>query len=139
MTNSQRLAIVRSHLLRWLSENVSSAETPQPRIVSESILIRDGFYGGRSFHAVVGEESFRGTWFMEPDELKVRNSQGEVVGVFQGEQIEAAADPSDEVETQHPELAPDEQPVSLPMPQIAAAEDLDENTGNDQQQVPKAA
>ena len=132
MTNSQRLATVRAHLARWLSENVAAEEASAAKIVSESILIRDGFYGGRTFHAVAGDQPFRATWFMEPDELKIRDGQGEVVAVFQGDQIEAA-----------PEQSPasgdeDDRPVSLPMPQVAAAESDRENDEGDEA-LPQAA
>lgn len=156
MTNSQRLATVRSHLLRWLAENVSPTDAEKPRIVSESILIRDGFYGGRSFQAVAGDDSFRAAWFMEPDELKIRNHRGEVVGVFQGDQIVASdeAEPVQDapveqpvpveepvpVEAESPERSSedggtDERPISLPMPQVAAAAEADEAASGPQTDV----
>ena len=141
MTNSQRLAAVRDHLRRWLSEQVgrqtsvsgveealepetldpepqesgqsedsgessmgqqegavSPTTAPKtdllttvnpPEINSESILIRDGFYAGRTFEATVGGESVRATWFLEPDELKIRGPQGNVLAVFGGNEIVA--------------------------------------------------
>lgn len=89
MTNSQRLATVRSHLRWWLAQNAvgqnAGATTESEAILSESILIVDGFYAGRTFEAA----SHRATWFMEPDELKIHDQNSSVAAVFQGDQITA--------------------------------------------------
>ncbi|MEM6473181.1 MAG: hypothetical protein AAF802_26705 [Planctomycetota bacterium] len=89
MTNSQRLAIVRAHLTRWLNQQYESEDAPQAavQLLGESILIVDGYYGGRTFRARVGESLLTATWFMEPDELKIRSSDGEVLASFQGEEM----------------------------------------------------
>ncbi len=136
MTNSQRLAIVRSHLLSWLGENGSERDSAAPQIVSESILIRDGFYSGRSFHAAVGDQTFRAIWFMEPDELKIRNAQGDVVAAFQGGQIKPP-EPQTAV-ADSPQVA---SPISLPMPQPApaAAESHQGEQESENDPLPKAA
>ena len=91
-----------------------SAETPE--ISSESILIRDGFYAGRTFEASAGGDLFRATWFMEPDELKIRDPQGNVLVVFQGDEI-VATPLTVPIATDDPA---DRETVSLPM--LPAAE-----------------
>ncbi|MCO8123590.1 hypothetical protein NHH03_17730 [Stieleria sp. TO1_6] len=134
MTNSQRLATVRAHLQRWISENVSpsqsNADQSDAGIVSESILIRDGFYSGRTFDAT----THRATWFMEPDELKIQGPDGDVVAVFRGEEIIAAAPQTAPQTAQRNEneddSAIDDGPVSIPM--IAAA-DVEVETQSDAQ------
>ncbi|QDV81786.1 hypothetical protein [Planctomycetes bacterium TBK1r] len=176
MTNSQRLATVRAHLQHWLAANVmprpcqtatESAEASQEqmtqeiqsqpdhedetdaKIVSESILIRDGFYAGRTFHATAQGETFRATWFMEPDELKIHGAGGALVASFQGEQIVANAPVLEDavlqdavseepaLEDQDECSATDSGPISIPMP---AAENESNDQDSDQQgQIPKAA
>ncbi|PAY16191.1 hypothetical protein CKO51_27845 [Rhodopirellula sp. SM50] len=174
MTNSQRLATVRAHLQHWLAANVmprpcqtpadatESAEETQEqmtqeiqsqpdhedendaKIVSESILIRDGFYAGRTFHATAQGETFRATWFMEPDELKIHGAGGALVASFQGEQIVAEAPVLEDAVSEQPVLedqdessAADAGPISIPMP--AAENDSSDQDSDQQGQVPKAA
>ncbi|KAA5540269.1 hypothetical protein FYK55_21830 [Roseiconus nitratireducens] len=141
MTNSQRLANVRAHLQRWLSENGGAVDPDSPGadaagIVSESILIRDGFYAGRTF---VGQ-NHRATWFMEPDELKIHGSDGAVVAVFRGDEIVAAEDLSESqvVVVEDGTPPPVDAPISIPM---RAADDRDgaDDAADDQDQLPKAA
>jgi hypothetical protein len=191
MTNSQRLATVRSHLRWWLSQHAnatgnspstdvcsqeaedSSSEgenatenqslynvaaeagsnagraNPTDPIVSESILIRDGFYAGRTFHAA----DHRATWFMEPDELKIFQTDGEVVAVFRGKEITAdhqtqqvvIGESAEETLDDGTDSAPG--PVSLPMPvnEPAASESHGDQSGEGQAaddqdgQLPQAA
>lgn len=92
MTNSQRLAVVRACLTRWLRENRGSEpESPRgetsrqahPPPFSESILVRDQFYCGRRFHA----GSYRAVWFLEEDELKISTDTGQLVCVLSGSEI----------------------------------------------------
>ncbi|MDV6030365.1 MAG: hypothetical protein F9B45_09715 [Phycisphaera sp. RhM] len=174
MTNSQRLATVRAHLQHWLAANVmprpcqtatdatESAEASQEqmtqeiqsqpdhedetdaKIVSESILIRDGFYAGRTFHATAQGETFRATWFMEPDELKIHGAGGALVASFQGEQIVANAPVMEDAVSEEPALedqdessATDAGPISIPMP--AAESDSSDQDSDQQGQIPKAA
>lgn len=190
MTNSQRLAIVRSHLVRWLSENLGGETprseplggTPEPptperpapehaapeqsaveqaaveqtaaelsenaesqgRIVSESILIRDGFYGGRTFHASAGARKIRATWFMEPDELKIRDERGEVLAVFQGDDIQAIpeVDHVDAGDATQEEDQPVSLPIQSPMPSPQFRRDdrtSDGENGDGAVRLPKAA
>ena len=89
MTNSQRLATVRDRLIRWLANRNAASSTPggEPpaaAIVSESILIRDGYYVGRRFNL----GSYRAVWFLEEDELKLYHASGELACVLTGEGID---------------------------------------------------
>ena len=84
MTNSQRLAIVRTCLLRWLQqndENAAGAET----ILRESILIRNEFYCGRQFHTA----HHHAIWFIEEDQLKIYDADRQILAVFTGDEIDA--------------------------------------------------
>ncbi|OYP36562.1 hypothetical protein CGZ80_07985 [Rhodopirellula sp. MGV] len=63
-------------------------------IASESILIREGYYVGRTFCIGTGEGEIRATWFMEPDELKIRELDGSIIVVFSGEEIYAVETPA---------------------------------------------
>jgi len=85
MTNSQRLAVVRNHLSRWIAgvSGRSLQENGDSGIVSESMLIRDGFFCGRCFHA----NGFRAVWFIEEDELKIYAADGKLQRVFSGTEI----------------------------------------------------
>ncbi|MCC9603122.1 hypothetical protein LOC67_21440 [Stieleria sp. JC731] len=128
MTNSQRLATVRDHLRRWIQSTYADAvnadqeenSVGEAGIASESILIREGYYVGRTFIIATGEEELRATWFMEPDELKIRDLEGSIVAVFAGEEIyalEAEETQQVTVEADSPAVAADEDdsPVSIPM------------------------
>ena len=86
MTSSQRLEIVRAHLLAWLQTNHPD-EADQG--ISESILIRDGFFAGRTFR----QGPIRADWFMESDQLKIRGVDGQVVAAFQGDEIGSVSEP----------------------------------------------
>ena len=103
-----------------------------PQITSESILIRDGFYAGRTFEAIALGQTFRASWFMEQDELKIHGTGGEVVAVYQGEAI------TSEHETiVHPA---DEGPISIPMPVAQTQRSSGEASDSDDQgQISKAA
>lgn len=89
MTNSQRLATVRDRLIRWIADHSSQAdadgspETHMSSILSESILIRDGFYCGRRFNL----GSHRAVWFFEEDALKIYAAGGELACVLEREEI----------------------------------------------------
>lgn len=127
MTNSQRLATVRAHLLRWLSQFAGASESgsDQPSlcveaslcgITSESILICEGFYAGRTFHLASNQSAFQATWFMEQDELKIRSERGDVLAVFQGAEIDGLSVTA----------AQEDETISIPMPtspQRPAADD----------------
>lgn len=89
MTNSQRLATVRRCLTRWLRQHGGNGDTlPIGVPFRESILIRDGFYCGRRFHAP-GHEA---VWFLEEDQLKIASDDGQTLEVFSGDQISRFAD-----------------------------------------------
>ncbi len=114
------------------------------KIVSESILIRDGFYAGRTFPATAPGETFRATWFMEPDELKIHGAGGALVASFQGEQIVANAPVLEApvledaaLEDQDESSATDAGPISIPMP--AAENESNEQDSDQQGQISKAA
>lgn len=97
MTNSQRLTKVREYFTRWMEltpvvdgpavdgegQDDASENGQTSTILSESILIRDGFYCGRRFQA----SSYHAVWFMEEDQLKIHSKSGEVAAVFTGEEI----------------------------------------------------
>ncbi|NND99873.1 MAG: hypothetical protein HKN47_21340 [Pirellulaceae bacterium] len=93
MTNSKRLATVRSFLCRWTADQtgdqVADDSLPQS-IATESLVIRDGFYCGRSFDL----GAYRAIWFVEEDELKIRDKTGAVVAVFQSDEITIADNPA---------------------------------------------
>tara|TARA_R110002049_G_scaffold2750_2_gene21556 strand:- start:374141 stop:374608 length:468 start_codon:yes stop_codon:yes gene_type:complete len=83
MTNSQRLAAVRMRLEQWLHEQSGAQDESSPKILGESILIRDGFYCGRQFDA----GDYRAVWFMEEDELKIASSDGKWLCSLSGEAL----------------------------------------------------
>lgn len=168
MTNSQRLSTVREHLLAWLqiqdAENEPGAkiqdfvpDDEDSPLLTESILIVDGFYAGRTFHG----SGYRATWFMEPDELKIHVIGGGVVAVFQGDAIcevrpePVVCDVESELESEgvaEPE-AETESPISIPMsegfpatqPNVAAESEevpypnADEDSDDSSDAMPKAA
>lgn len=72
MTSSQRLSIVRQLVESWCLDREPQASLEE---MSESILIRDGFYCGRRFH--VG--GFSAIWFAEEDEIKLFDSEGQLI------------------------------------------------------------
>ena len=83
MTNSQRLAIVRSHLCAWIANTTGEPPSTKSPIQSESIVIRNGHFCGRSFVS----SHHRAIWFVEEDELKIQDASGEVVAVFTKDEI----------------------------------------------------
>ncbi|WP_436715780.1 hypothetical protein U8335_26415 [Roseiconus lacunae] len=92
MTNSQRLATVRAHLCQWIQSTYAIGIDTEDLasgigILSESILIREGYYVGRNFKIGTGDGEIRATWFMEPDEIKVRRLDGEIIVVFSSDEI----------------------------------------------------
>lgn len=91
MTNSHRLAAVRAHFRGWLADQTNGHESLE--IISESLVVRDDFYCGRSFNT----GTFRAVWFIEEDELKIHGADGTVVAVFQGDAInQVVAEESDD-------------------------------------------
>ena len=66
MTNSQRLAKVRTRFLNWMLDvhhDQSTADSNRPLIRRESMLIRDEFFCGRRFHS----DQYDAIWFIEED------------------------------------------------------------------------
>ncbi len=93
MTNSQRLADVRNCFCRWISdqkENASrqsggpSDSVNSVKIIAESILIRDGFFVGRTLKTAF----HRAVWFIEEDELKIYSADGKLLQVMRGGEID---------------------------------------------------
>ncbi|GEM_PF-734073 len=76
MTNSQRLAAVRERLRAWYEARTQHAETPWE--IAESILIRDGFYCGRTFRFA----DFRAVWFLEEEQVKIYDTAGALLESF---------------------------------------------------------
>jgi len=86
MTNSQRLSLVRNALRQWISQHQPDAiDWQQP--ASEALLIRDGFFCGRRFRLA----NHQAVWFIEEDELKIRDAQGSVLVLLNAAQIDALA------------------------------------------------
>ncbi|OUT63162.1 MAG: hypothetical protein CBB71_00690 [Rhodopirellula sp. TMED11] len=56
----------------------------EAKILSESILIREGFYAGRTFQLQTPQGSMQATWLMAPDELVVSDATGQILAIFQG-------------------------------------------------------
>jgi len=83
MTNSQRLASVRRCLELWLDSQQCDTDAE----IRDSVLIRDGFYVGRRFQL----GNFSAVWFMEQDEVKVRDASGSVVARFDAQAIDQAS------------------------------------------------
>ncbi|WP_182870528.1 hypothetical protein [Stieleria mannarensis] len=110
------------------------------KIGSESILIRDGFYAGRTFHATAGDQTYRATWFMEPDELKIHGAGGALVASFQGDQIgaEIPVVETTVLEEQDDSQSHESDTVSIPM--TAAEQESATDLDSDQDgQLPQAA
>ncbi|WP_040770071.1 hypothetical protein [Novipirellula maiorica] len=86
MTNSQRLETVRSRLCQWINDQCTDAvqEHGPVKVLSESLLIRDGFFCGRCFRT----EAYRAVWFIEEDELKIYSNSGSLECVFTGHEID---------------------------------------------------
>ncbi len=137
MMNSQRLCVVRDCLREWLNKSYpDEVDAADPR--GEATLIRDGFFCGRRFRFPLHQA----VWFVEEDEVKIRDLQGNVLATLRGEEIDQAAE-SWRVECAHPRPTlsivgvsnEDSQPQeagqsaatdlrdseSLPMPQLRAA------------------
>ena len=125
MTNSQRLATVRKRFLDWLEKTVeisANADSEDSLIVRESMLIRDEFFCGRTFHA----EHYNAVWFIEEDVLKIHRADGSLELVLQGAEI-------DQREAKTPEVVPhdvaelagslSEQQPAIILPEDAVAED----------------
>lgn len=94
MTNSQRLAKVRSRLLRWISNHSHPASSAPANdleseavILRETILIRNEFYCGRRFFT----PNHHAIWFIEEDELKIYHENGELLCVLNGQAIDEVA------------------------------------------------
>ncbi len=93
MTNSQRLAKVRSRLLQWIANEASGSAQDdsashicsEPTILRESILIRDDFFCGRRFYTA----NYYAVWFIEQDELKIYDKDGRLRCVLVGGEIES--------------------------------------------------
>ncbi|TWT79173.1 hypothetical protein CA13_05710 [Planctomycetes bacterium CA13] len=76
--------MIRSHLCRVVGAEQKESSN---EILSESMLIRDGFFCGRCFHM----ESHRAIWFIEEDEVKIYGIDGKLQHVLSGEEIDQAA------------------------------------------------
>jgi len=83
MTNSQRLSSVRNALRQWISERQPDAvDLHEP--ASEAMLIRDGFFCGRRFRFT----NYQAVWFLEEDELKIRDAHGSVLVLMGASEID---------------------------------------------------
>lgn len=96
MMNSQRLSAVRDCLREWLNKSYpDTVDAADPR--GEATLIRDGFFCGRRFRFPLHQA----VWFVEEDEVKIRDLQGNVLATLRSEEIDQAA-ASWRVECAHP-------------------------------------
>ena len=89
MTNSQRLAKVRTRFLNWMLDvhhDQSTADSNRPLIRRESMLIRDEFFCGRRFHS----DQYDAIWFIEEDVLKIFRTDGTLAQTLRGAEIDAA-------------------------------------------------
>ncbi len=96
MTNSQRLAKVRARLLQWIADQEpgDSGDDPSTEsgaesnvgssILRESILIRGEFFCGRRFYTA----NHYAVWFIEEDQLKIYQNNGDLLCILTGSQIE---------------------------------------------------
>ena len=90
MTNSQRLATVRQAFLHWLRDagvNACSDSHDNSLIQRESVLIRDEFFCGRRFIA----KDHHAVWFIEEDVVKIHLSDGQLMHVLRGAEIDEFA------------------------------------------------
>ena len=90
MTNSQRLATVRQAFLHWLRDagvNACSDSHDNSLIQRESVLIRDEFFCGRKFIA----KDHHAVWFIEEDVVKIHLSDGQLMHVLRGAEIDEFA------------------------------------------------
>jgi hypothetical protein len=110
MTNSQRLSAVRNRLDRWIA--ASSGSELNESIVREAMLIRDEFYVGRRFYT----DSHRAVWFIEEDELKIFNSENELLCVLSSAEIDQVAP---EIDDSVPDV------IKMPQP-LQSRDDSDE-------------
>lgn len=122
--------------------NETGVSTAKPGITSEAIMIRDGFYAGRTFEMKVGDDPLRAVWFMEPDELKISDSQGNLVAAFQGDEIGAVRPVVETVDAEEAQPTVTG-PISIPMPaadeSVQAEKPSTVETDSDDDQMPKAA
>jgi len=84
VTNSQRLAVVRRCLDRWVYVQTNGEELE----MKESVLIRANHYVGRRFH--VG--TYQAVWFMEEDQLKIQDAEGTLLARLDSAAIDSYAD-----------------------------------------------
>lgn len=71
MTTSQRLSAVRRLLELWCRDRQPDAAEE----MSESILIRDGYYCGRRFKW----GTLSAVWFAEEDQIKLFDDDGQLI------------------------------------------------------------
>lgn len=83
MTSSQRLSIVRRLVESWCREREPQASLEE---MSESILIRGGFYCGRRFNLA----GYSAVWFAEEEEIKLFDSQGQLIDALTIEEFHAS-------------------------------------------------
>jgi hypothetical protein len=91
MTNSQRLSSVRNAVRMWIAErHADTSDVIEP--ASEAMLIRDGFFCGRRFRF----QNYHAVWFLEEDELKIRDLDGNAVVLLATDEIDRLARAWDE-------------------------------------------
>jgi len=106
MTNSQRLSSVRGALRMWIAERHPD-RTDDTEPASEAMLIRDGFFCGRRFRF----QNYHAVWFLEEDELKIRDLDGNAVALLGTVEIDRLARSWDEAT--HPSEAVEVRTLSI--------------------------
>jgi hypothetical protein len=86
MTNSQRLAAVRTALRQWIAERHPGRDD-SGKPLSEAMLIRDGYFCGRRFRF----QLYHAVWFIEEDEVKILGPDGAIAARLSSQEIDALA------------------------------------------------
>jgi hypothetical protein len=94
MTNSQRLAKVRSALRQWVAmqvhelaksnDHATDNASIHPKFGHESLLIRRGFYCGRRFEF----HPYHAIWFLEEDQLKIFAADDRLLATMTAQEID---------------------------------------------------
>ena len=86
MTNSQRLAAVRTALRQWIADRHPGRDD-SGKPLSETMLIRNGYFCGRRFRF----QLYHAVWFIEEDEVKILGPDGAIAARLSSQEIDALA------------------------------------------------
>lgn len=136
MTNSQRLATVRTRFLNWLQdagEHPEEQGTEGSLICRESMLIRDEFFCGRKFHA----RHHTAVWFIEEDVLKIYRADDSLELVLRGAEIDVCETAQSAVESGELANAADLQLDEQPNTDRAITDHVPEDASNSSEVEPR--